>query len=273
MVRKIPVILAIIAILVLIIVLTFFFGRNKSNITSQKAGGSVSASALLNRAKDLQVKGDLVSLRNVYQQLVDDFPNSNEVMNWQKIIEDINIKLLFSLTLTPKSVLYEIKAGDTLAKIAREFKTTPDLIKMSNNISGDKIIPGRKIKVWTEPFSILVDKSQSILILKSGEEIIKTYIVSTGKNNSTPVGNFKINSKLINPTWYKSGAVVPPGSPENILGSRWMGIDLPSYGLHGTIEPQKIGQQVTQGCVRLSNHDVEELYTIIPIGTEVVIVD
>lgn len=271
--RKIPVILSIVTILVLIIILTFFFRRNKNNIPLQKAGGSVSASALLNKAKDLQAKGDLVSLKNVYQQLVNDFSNSNEVMNWQKKIDDINIKLLFSSVVTSKSVLYEIKPGDTLAKIAREFKTTPDLIRKSNNLSGDKIIPGRKIKVWTAPFSILVYKSQNILILKSDEEIIKTYIVSTGKNNSTPVGTFKINSKLINPTWYRSGAVVPPGSPENVLGSRWLGIDLPSYGLHGTIEPQKLGQQVTQGCVRLSNPDVEELYTIIPIGTEVVIVD
>jgi lipoprotein-anchoring transpeptidase ErfK/SrfK len=271
-VRRIPVVLAIVTILVLILILTFFF-RSNNNIPLQKIGGSVSASALLNKAKDLQAKGDLVSLKNVFQQLVNDFPNSNEVMNWQKKIDDINIKLLFSLVITPKSVLYEIKPGDTLAKIAREFKTTLDLIKISNNLSGDKIIPGRKIKVWTVPFSILVDKSQNILILKSDEEIIKNYIISTGKNNSTPIGNFKITSKLINPTWYKSGVVVPAGSPENILGTRWMGIDLPSYGLHGTTEPQNLGQQVTQGCVRLSNHDVEELYTIIPIGTEVVIVD
>jgi len=251
----------------------FLFRLNKGSISSQGVGGAVSASTLLNKAKDLQAKGDLVNLKNTYQQLVNDFSNSKEVMSWQKKIDDINIKLLFSPVITSKSVLYAIKPGDTLAKIAREFKTTTDLIKKSNNLSGDKIIPGKKIKVWTEPFSILVDKSQNILILKSGEEIIKTYIVSTGKNNCTPVGSFKITSKLINPTWYKSGAVVPPGSAENVLGSRWLGIDLPSYGLHGTTEPQNLGRQVTQGCVRLSNPDVEELYTIIPIGTEVVIVD
>jgi len=52
-----------------------------------------------------------------------------------------------------------------------------------------------------------------------------------------------------------------------------MGIDFPGYGLHGTTDPKSLGKQVTQGCVRLSNSDVEELYTIVPIGTEVVIVD
>ena len=260
-------------VLILLIALVFFFKKDSGNLASLKENGSISVAALLNKARDLQAKGDLANLKDVYQKLVNDFPNSNEVMNWQKKAEDINIKLLFSPAITAKSALYEIKPGDTLTKIAREFKTTVDLIKKSNNLSEDRIMPGRKIKVWTAPFSMIVDKSQNILILKSDEEIIKTYIVSTGKNNSTPVGNFKITSKLVNPTWFRTGAVVPAGSPENILGTRWMGIDLPSYGLHGTIDPQNLGKQVTQGCVRLSNPDVEDLYTIVPLGSEVVIVD
>ena len=261
------------AILVLSIGLFILFKNGVRVKYDQRNGSSISASALLSKAKDLQAKGDLPGQKIIYQELVAEFSNSPEVMNWQKKADEINIKLLFSPTVTAKSALYEIKPGDTLNKIARAYKTTPDLIRKSNNLADDKIMPGRKIKVWTAPFSILVDKSQNILILKSDEEIIKTYIVSTGKNNSTPVGNFKITSKLINPTWFKAGAVVPAGSPENILGSRWLGIDVPSYGLHGTTEPQNLGKQVTQGCVRLSNTDVEELYTIVPMGTEVVIVD
>jgi lipoprotein-anchoring transpeptidase ErfK/SrfK len=238
-----------------------------------KAGNIVSLSGLLNQAKEKEAKGNLLEAKVTYQRLINEFPNSSEIMNWQKRVEDINIKLLFSPTIVSKSTLYTIKPGDTLVKIAQGFKTTPDLIIKSNNLSDTKIFPGRKIKVWTAPFSILVDKSQNTLILKSDEEIIKTYIVSTGKNNSTPTGNFKITSKLINPTWFKAGAVVPAGSPENILGSRWLGLDIAGYGIHGTTDPQSLGKQVTQGCVRLSNPDVEELYIIVPIGTEVVIVD
>jgi lipoprotein-anchoring transpeptidase ErfK/SrfK len=52
-----------------------------------------------------------------------------------------------------------------------------------------------------------------------------------------------------------------------------MGFDLPAYGIHGTTEPQSLGKQVTQGCVRMSNADVEQLFIIVPIGTEVTIVD
>ncbi len=232
-----------------------------------------SVSSLLAQAKALEAGDNLLDAKIIYQRLVSDFPNSGWVMRWQEKIEDINIKLLFSSTLTYKSIIYEIKPADTLNKIAREFKTTADLIKKSNRFSDDKILPGRKIKVWTAPFSILVDKSQNTLILKTDEEVVKTYIVSTGLNNSTPVGNFKITNKLPNPTWFKAGAVVSADSPENILGTRWLGLDLPGYGIHGTTDPQSLGRQVTQGCVRMSNPDVEELYTIVPIDTEVTIVD
>jgi len=238
-----------------------------------KAGGVSSSSNLLSQVKELEAKGDLLAAKGLYLRLINEFSNSVEVMNWQKKIEDINIKLLFSSTVVPGSILYEIKPGDTLTKIANEFATATDLIMKSNNLANDKILPGRKIKVWTAPFSIFIDKSQNVLTLKTNEDIIKTYIVSTGRDNSTPIGNFKIANKLVNPTWFKAGAVVAAGSPENILGTRWLGFNLPGYGVHGTTEPKTLGKQVTQGCVRMSNPDIEELYTIVPVGTEVTIVD
>lgn len=259
-----------VAISVIFIFLNIKQGRK---FNPAKMGGVSSASGLLKQAQDLEAAGNLLETKNAYQKLINEFPQSSEIMNWQKKAEDINIRLLFSNSIAAKSTLYEIKPGDTLNKIAKEFRTTIDLIKKSNHLTDDKILPGRKIKVWTAPFSILVDKSQDTLILKSDDEIIKTYIVSTGKDNSTPTGNFKITSKLINPAWFKAGAVVPAGSPENILGSRWLGFDLAGYGIHGTTEPQSLGKQVTQGCVRMSNSEVEELYTIVPQGTEVTIVD
>jgi len=228
---------------------------------------------LLIQARQFEGKGSLLEAKDLYQKLVNDFPESPEVAAWQRKAEETNIKLLFSPAITPKSITYQVKPGDSLAKIARQYKTTVELIMKSNNISDSLIIPGRKIKIWNAPFTILVDKSQNILLLKSDEEIIKTYIVSTGKNNCTPVGTFKITNKLVNPTWFKAGAVVPPGSSENVLGTRWLGFDLAGYGIHGTTEPKELGKQVTQGCVRLSNTDVEELYTIVPVGTEVTVVD
>jgi len=232
-----------------------------------------SAGAAATQAKKAEEGGNYQQAKEIYQALEEESPNSKEVLSWQKNVEGLNIKLLFSPAITQNSESYEIQPYDSLAKIAKHFNTTVDLIKKSNNISGDTIYPGRKIKVWTAPFSIFVDKSQNTLLLESGGELVKTYIVSTGTNNSTPTGKFKIVNKLENPTWFKAGTQVPAGSPDNILGTRWMGFDLGGYGIHGTTDPASLGRQVTQGCVRMANQDAEELYIIVPAGTEVTIVD
>jgi lipoprotein-anchoring transpeptidase ErfK/SrfK len=265
--------LLIIIIAVLAVTGIFVVLIGKKTVSRVHLAGSISRHSLSNQVRQLEVKGRLLEAKLLYQKLVNDFPESPDVTSWQKKAEALNMKLLFSSVVTPKSTIYQIRPGDTLNKIAREHKTTAELIMKSNNISDAFIIPGRKIKVWNAPFSILVDKSQNILLLKDDEEIMKTYIVSTGKNNCTPVGTFKIINKLTNPTWFKAGAVVPPESSENVLGTRWLGFDLAGYGIHGTTEPKDLGKQVTQGCVRLSNSDVEELYSIIPVGTEVAIVE
>ena len=163
--------------------------------------------------------------------------------------------------------------GDTLVKIAKNFGTTVELIMKSNAMQNTIIRPGEKLKISKAKYSILVDKSQNILILKADGEVFKTYTVATGANNSTPIGTYQVKEKVVNPTWYKAGAVVPPDSPDNILGTRWMAITLEHYGIHGTTDETTLGQQVTAGCVRMRNKDVEELYSIIPVGSEVTIID
>lgn len=268
-------IIAIAAAAATLLILVFILNAKKKtdSFGDGAAKEGISLSNLTAQAKGFEAGSDFVSAKNTYQELINSFPNSGKVMEWQKKIESINMRLLFSQEPAFESVVYEIKPGDTLGRIARSFNTTVELIRKSNNLSGDKIVPGKKLKVRNAPFNILVDKSQNILTLKSGEEIIKTYTVSTGKNNCTPAGAFKIAEKLVDPVWFRAGAVVPAGSPENILGTRWLGLDLDEYGIHGTTEPESLGSQVTQGCVRMANSDVEELFMIVPVGTEVTIVD
>ena len=171
------------------------------------------------------------------------------------------------------ALIYEVKKGDNLTRIAKQHQVTVGFIKKVNGLADDRVIPGKKLKIPTYKLNILIDKSDNTLILKGDGQILKTYTVSTGKNNSTPVGVFKITDKLENPTWYKAGAVLPPGDKDNQLGSRWLGITAKGYGIHGTIEPESIGQQVTAGCVRMNNEEVEELYSLVPPGTEVTIQD
>ncbi|MBI2094445.1 MAG: L,D-transpeptidase family protein [Candidatus Omnitrophica bacterium] len=214
-----------------------------------------------------------VEARNMYRTLLERFPDSPLAARTQARLGQTNITLLFSPIVTEMDATHEVKPGDTLGKIANMNKTTVEFLKRANNLKSDVIRPNQRLKVPKGRFNIVVDKSLNQLLLTQENQFVKIYPVATGKENSTPVGTFKIVTRIPNPVWYKQGAVVPPESPENILGTRWLGIEKEGYGIHGSVDPDAIGQQVTAGCVRMNNSDVEELFDIVAVGTEVTIVD
>lgn len=261
------------AAVVVVVVGWLVFSKARSGGESSNKSGNLSAQKLYSEASSLRQSGDLVKAKDLYQKVMTDYPDYEQMETVQNELGDLNMQILLSNVQTPKTIMHEVAPGDTLGKIASKYHTTIDFIKKSNSISTNVIRAGQKLRIYNASFNIFVDKSQNILILKDGDEVVKVYHVSTGKNNSTPVGKYKIVSKLVDPVWFNKGAVVPPESPANVLGSRWMGFDLPGYGIHGTVEPNMIGQQVTAGCVRMRNPEVEELYTITPMGTEVTIQD
>ena len=122
-------------------------------------------------------------------------------------------------------------------------------------------------------YSIVVNKSYHLLFLKNNGKIVRVIPVTIGKggDSETPVGNFSIVSIVHNPKWYFNGKVYPPYNedPENGLGVCWMGISLPSYGIHGTNEPFSPGRNRSHGCVRMNNNDVKYLSSVSYIGEPV----
>ncbi len=228
---------------------------------------------LFNLARLYEENNQLLQAKNTLQKIIAESENGKLIQEAQAEIGDLNIKILFSPLITDNSFVYEVKEGDSLTKLAKQFNTAADLLIKANRIKGDTLRLGMKLKVTKAKFTVFVDKSQNTLALKSNGEILKVYTVSTGLDNVTPVGTFKITNKLVNPTWYKDGVAIPAGNPQNILGTRWMGLSEAGYGIHGTTQPETIGKHITQGCVRMYNEEVDELYTILPVGTEVVIVE
>lgn len=247
---------------------------SSSNSAPSSSAQTSAAADIFARAESAKANHELLKAKELYEQILTQHPDFENIDVVQEQMGELNTKLIYSKTMMEgKTVMHEIRVGDTLGKIAKQYGTTINFIKRSNGLEKDIIRVGDRLRVWTAPFNVAVDKSQNVLLLKTGDEILKTYMVSTGKDNGTPVGEFTITTKLENPTWYKSGAVVAPNSPDNGLGTRWMGFDLKGYGIHGTIEPQSIGHQATAGCVRMLNEQVEELYDMLPAGTKVTITD
>lgn len=260
-------------LLAIILPLILINGNSKETRSTAGKTKILGGRGLIARGEKHEEEGKYVEARNAYWKAIEASTDNELIKKAEERLYALNMKILFSPAITNDSLKYTIGEGDNLTKIARKFGTTVELLKKSNHLTGDLIRPGRELKVSTAKYSIMVDKSQNILMLKSNDQVLKVYRVSTGKDSSTPVGSFEVVNKLVDPTWHSSGAVISPDNPENILGSRWMGISMPGYGIHGTTQPETIGMHITAGCVRMLDDDAEEVYSIIPVGTEVTIVN
>ena len=106
--------------------------------------------------------------------------------------------------------------------------------------------------------NILIAIASRQLTLFNGNTPIHQYPVGIGKTvTPTPLGNFSIALKIMN--------------PGGVLGTRWLGLNYDTYGIHGTNQPWLIGTMVSHGCIRMHNSNVEELFALVKVGTPVYI--
>jgi len=119
---------------------------------------------------------------------------------------------------------------------------------------------------------IVVSLQDRKLALVENGQVKKVYSVAVGKPSTpSPVGSFTIARRAANPTYHHNGKTILPG-PGNPVGTRWMGLSIPGYGIHGTNEPNSIGKPVSHGCIRMARKDLEEFYELVSVGDAVELV-
>lgn len=131
-------------------------------------------------------------------------------------------------------------------------------------------------------YVVVVSKGERLLRLyapiNAKAKVILTFKVAVGAPSfPTPSGKFTIVTMQKNPWWYppastwaKGSQPIPPG-PSNPLGTRWMGLDREDVGLHGTPDSSSLGGYASHGCVRMFIPSAEKLYSLVDVGTPVVI--
>ena len=206
-------------------------------------------------------------------------------------------KLAEKLFFSPKIVAgdtvsqsYVVKKGDSLAKISSREKLGTDwrFVQRINGMASEKALrPDMRLKLAHGPFDAEVVKADFRINIYAGtgsdRVMVASFPCGTGTNDSTPVGTFKVRSgsKLIDPQWTnpRTGEKFAANDPKNPIGERWIGLQgttpdtakFTGYGIHGTTEPQSIGQQMSMGCVRLGDAEVEVVYELIGEQSTIVI--
>jgi lipoprotein-anchoring transpeptidase ErfK/SrfK len=106
---------------------------------------------------------------------------------------------------------------------------------------------------------------RKLAVIADGNVIAKFSIAVGAAASPSPTGEFRITNRVMNPTYYHPGTVIPAGK-DNPVGTRWLGLSQKGYGIHGTNVPRSIGRAASHGCIRLRNRDMERLFSMLRIG-------
>ncbi|WP_411879350.1 L,D-transpeptidase family protein [Polaromonas sp. YR568] len=173
--------------------------------------------------------------------------------------------------------------------LAEKFHTSPGYLKQLN--AGAGIEAGKQITVPnvaasatpTSAASIEIDKSERVLyVLDTAQRLVAGFPISIGneKNDPLPLGMMAIKNEVKNPGFTYNPALLKTApknaqkvdvaaGPNNPVGSIWLGLSKPHWGIHGTPNPSNVGHSETNGCIHMTNWDAERLATLAKAGFKV----
>ena len=189
---------------------------------------------------------------------------------------------------------------DTLPDIARRFNVGYNEIQRAN-LGIDMWVPGARRRVIVPTQFVLPDAPHVGIIVniaemrlyyfpprsEEGKQMVYTYPLGIGRVNwKTPSGVTTVVRKVMNPVWRPPAdileehreegdplpAEIRPG-PDDPMGTRALYLGWPEYAIHGTNKPVGVGMRVSHGCMHLYPEDIVQLYNMVPVGTEVRVVN
>ncbi|MEO8314216.1 MAG: L,D-transpeptidase family protein [Pseudomonadota bacterium] len=190
--------------------------------------------------------------------------------------------------------------NDTLSDIARRFDVGYEEIVRANpgvdpwvpRVGSEVVVPTQFILPAAERKGIVVNVAEMRIFYfppaKAGQrQVVYTHPIGIGRVGwSTPEGTTKVVSKVKDPVWRPTASIraehkkngdplpaVVPAGPDNPLGNRKFTLGWPSYLIHGTNKPYGVGLRSSHGCLRLYPEDVEKLFDMVAVGTQVTVVN
>jgi len=191
-----------------------------------------------------------------------------------------------------KSQAVRLGYNDIWELLAEKFHCTRAYLKALNHdvkqpVAGSEIIGPKVFPAAPYPraASLRVNLGEtSIEALDGSGKVIAFFPCSIAADkNKRPNGTLTVKSVVPNPDYtfdpglFKAAAAsegithkmtLPPG-PRNPVGTAWIGLSLPGYGIHGTPEPENISRTQSHGCFRLANWNAEKVLKMVHVGTPV----
>jgi lipoprotein-anchoring transpeptidase ErfK/SrfK len=200
------------------------------------------------------------------------------------------------LTWLGKSLAPRLDYEGILELVAERSQSHHKLLQALNpSLNWSNVPPNTPILVPNAQFPAVSNKAAFVQIRLS-ERVLQAYDFTTNllahfpcsiaqRVDKRPVGELYVSVLIPNPNYTFDPAVFPespeaqevgrklilqPG-PNNPVGTVWIGLDRPGYGIHGTPLPEKVGRTESHGCFRLANWNAEYLLKLVAVGTPVFI--
>ncbi len=241
-----------------------------STNAGSKGAASLEAELGLQEVRD----GRVAEAAARFDRLFATIPDDPRVRELGRAIGEANMRALLDGTLPGAFETHKVAKGEAVAKIAKKYGVTPELLLRVNGIDDPRRLqPGQELRVPRVDWSLHCDVGANLLLLRNAGTLFKAYDVRTGRDpGATPKGTYKVLNKKQNPTWRPGdGRIYLPGDPNNELGTRWMSFQGDILGIHGTIHDETIGSYASNGCIGMTRGDVEELFDLVQVGTPLTI--
>jgi len=175
---------------------------------------------------------------------------------------------------------YVVESGDVPDSVGRQFGMSYqflNILRGRQDVEDGDLRLGDRFKVLhlkdSSGFELRVDKSEFLLDVFLADCFVRRYPVGIGATETpTPTGTTFIDARERDPAWFhpKTGERIPHGHPDHVIGDYWIRLNdgelgVSGIGFHGyTGEGQAVEAQVSNGCLRMRNEDVAELFNLLP---------
>ena len=195
-----------------------------------------------------------------------------------------------------KSQRETLSYATALELAAEHCRANPKLLQQLNpDVDWTSVSAGVRIQVPAVERVAVANKAARILIWlgarelevvdEAGGVLLHCPVSIARRVEKRPVGELHVKVIAPDPNYTFDPAVFPesaeakalgrklilPPGPNNPVGVAWIGLDLPSYGIHGTPDPEKIGRTESHGCFRLANWDALTLLDLVSVGMPVAV--
>ena len=204
-----------------------------------------------------------------------DMANKPVLISYTLTDSDVNIKTTtLPQGVEAKSKLEGLYYESVAEAMAEKFHMSINYLKQLN--PNATFTAGETLTVYnpskankTAVTRVVADKSsQTLFAYDKNDKLVASYPTTVGSTATpSPTGTHKVQTKVSDPNYTHTDAegnqtILPPG-PNNPVGRVWIGLTKPSYGIHGSPDPERISRQASAGCIRLTNWDAMALLNVI----------